>query len=144
MTFVTTAAVAADEDQCAPIIQELSLLLQDATQDSGRLRAELGRAVAMNNQAPCACRRLPMTIAIVLEVLDPGGDSAAKVHFFRLQASDCDPAARLAFAELRFTALDRRAKRHLRGLSLAERILGQRYEVAAWWAGMYLDLERET
>lgn len=138
MTLVRAAALTADGDPCDAHIQELTLLLEDAAQDSGRLRAALGRAASSNDDLPCACRRLPLAIAIATEVLQPGDDSAEAVSHYYSQAGDCDPEVRLAFARLRFTALDGRAKRHLQGLELAERVLGKRYKVAAWWAGMRL------
>ncbi|HEX6416528.1 MAG TPA: hypothetical protein VFZ62_03310 [Candidatus Saccharimonadales bacterium] len=141
---MTTAAQATDGDPCDAHIRELTLLLEDAAQDSGHLRTVLGHAAEANDERPCACRRLPLMLAVATEVLRPGDGSAEEVRRYRSQSGDCDPEVRLAFARLRFTALDGRAKRHLRGVPLTERILGKRYRVAAWWAGMHLELEEAS
>jgi len=141
MTLTRLTVMAADVDPCDAHLQELMPLLEDATQDSGALRSVLGRATKANDTCPCACRRLPLLIAIATEVLNPGDSSAEEVRHYRSQAADCDPGSRLTFARLRFTALDGRAKRHLRCLTPAERVLGRRFKVAAWWAGMYMNLD---
>lgn len=138
MTLMRTAVLAADADPCDIYLQELQPLLEDATRDSGSLRPALSRAIKANDERPCICRRLPLLIAVTAEVVQPGDDSAEIVSHYRTQAAGCDPWIRLMLARLRFTALDGRAKRHLRGITLAERILGKRYNLAAFWAGLYL------